>query len=259
MLKKSIGLEAEFLLIGEDGNPVIVPEYIGRDDFPLLGEVRGEPGDSIGEVVGNFLRAYHDVIGRIPSGHTASFTPFTIVGSEIYRKALKESGPKKVSKTRNVNGTDITGLSDLVIRDGKITGAKISCGLHVHFSATDRYNTVSEEPKYESVILPLSAGDLSLSANLYRRCGYNEERKIDISVSALTKPSIDSIVTAMDEKFAHLMPSKVERTKYRRPGYFELKPWGFEYRSLPTTKDNDTLSDIVRFAFCLLDDLYYQE
>jgi len=46
MLNRSVGLEAEFLLTGEDGNPIVVPEHMGRDDFPLMGEIRGKPGNT---------------------------------------------------------------------------------------------------------------------------------------------------------------------------------------------------------------------
>jgi hypothetical protein len=51
-------------------------------------------------------------------------------------------------------------------------------------------------------------------------------------------------------------PKKEDRTKYRQPGFYELKPYGFEYRSLPA---NDAvmkaLPEIVGKAFELLDSL----
>ena len=255
-----VGLEAEFLLVGEDGNPVVVPTYIGRDSFPLLGEVRGDPGKTIAEVLGNFWKAYYDTMDSVPSYLAPTFTPFTVVGREIYREAIKQSGPKKVSDVKNVYGDDLAGFSDLIIKDGKITGAKVSCGLHVHFSSNVTKTLTHRDGEYKPVDIPLSMMEgHEVNLSLYRKAGYAPEKEVSCTISALTKPAIHSLVKAMDEKFAHLMPIKEKQTKYRRVGYFELKPWGFEYRSLPTTCDKDILLEVVKFAFSLLGDLYYPE
>jgi hypothetical protein len=61
----------------------------------------------------------------------------------------------------------------------------------------------------------------------------------------------------MDDKFfKKYVPSEDKRTKYRQPGYYELKDYGFEYRSLPAS--NESMNDIrkiVGFAFELLKEI----
>jgi len=66
---------------------------------------------------------------------------------------------------------------------------------------------------------------------------------------------IKNFVQAFDEVFLDKYPMDVP-LKFRNPGFFEIKNYGFEYRSLPFTKD--VLSDIVEiaeFAWNLLEEL----
>ena len=52
-----IGVEAEYILRNSKNEVIIPPAYFDRDGFPVLGEIRGEPGQSIEEVLTNFFRA----------------------------------------------------------------------------------------------------------------------------------------------------------------------------------------------------------
>jgi len=58
----------------------------------------------------------------------------------------------------------------------------------------------------------------------------------------------------MDEAFFdRFAPAEKNRTKYRQPGFYELKDHGFEYRSLPANPETiEALPEIVGKAFELL-------
>ena len=157
----------------------------------------------------------------------------------------------------------------------------MSCGLHVHFSCCHSLHYEYEEDQYEQVILPIGLGEAGLVAMhtdsdgdplplapsqllakellsptlyLYRRRGYEKKFEKKLYASRLNKPAIEYIVKAMDEKFfEQFAPAKADRTKYRQPGFFELKDYGFEYRSLPCNdKTLAALPEITAFAFDLL-------
>ena len=95
------------------------------------------------------------------------------------------------------------------------------------------------------------------SLYLYRHAGYNKQDKTELYASRLNKPAIHYIVSEMDKAFFdRFAPEKADRTKYRQPGFFELKPYGFEYRSLPATPETmAALPEITKKAFDLLSEV----
>ncbi len=84
---------------------------------------------------------------------------------------------------------------------------------------------------------------------------YNKEITNTASVSRITKPVLYHFITELDEKI--LSQYKIDvPLKYRNPGFYEIKPWGFEYRSLPFNQAVlSNIAEIVDFSFNLMEDL----
>lgn len=254
-----VGLEAEFFITNSKKEIIIPPGSFDRDDFPLQGEIRGEPGATTAEVIGNFTKARVQAEQKVSESHYMIFDPYARIKLDTYRKALKQvTKPKNemIGKTKNIYGTNIEDFSDQIIEKGKIQGIWASSGLHVHFSSfvSDEYKVTQDE--YEAVSIPLSMGNLEASIDLYKYKGYKTEKELKVIASQLNYPTVYWLVKQMDEKFFdRFVPHKDKRTKYRHPGYYEMKEYGFEYRSLPASDDTmniNTLQEIVQYAFELL-------
>ena len=132
----------------------------------------------------------------------------------------------------------------------------------------------TEEEQYELVTLPI---DLQISTSdpifkptdeaakrlmtptlyLYSKKGYKKKKTLKARASRLNIPAICHIVNRMDEMFFdRFAPAEAERTKYRQPGFYELKPYGFEYRSLPFTPEvKEAIPEITKAAFMLLKEI----
>ena len=273
MLESKIGLEAEFVLLGKEGKAIVPPAYWERDGFPLLGEIRGEPGDDMANVVASFLKKRLLAEARIKRGNELVFTDIIKVPLATYKSAMKQVTEPKgeaVGKVKNIYGINIDDFSDQIISKGKIQGINASCGLRIHFSRSDVSKTVVREDEYELVKIPLgldivgSIGAEDLIDNfikpeirLYKRVDSNVKKTLEASVSQLNRPTVEWIVKQMDEKFFDkFAPEENKRTKYRQAGFYELKDYGFEYRSLPANEASlGALPEIVDFAFKLLNSL----
>jgi len=115
------------------------------------------------------------------------------------------------------------------------------------------------------VVLPLNIGEgiknvvrvFPQEIRLFRKTGYRDKETIKCSSSQLNRPAVEWIVREMDKEFfERFAPTKENRTKYRQPGFFELKPYGFEYRSLPANEHTlAMLPEIVTKGFELLNSL----
>jgi len=287
-ISSKVGLEAEFLLINAKGDIIIPPSNWDRDGFPLLGEIRGEEGKTVAETVTNFRGAEMNILEKLRTGHTLRMSDLEMIKLALYKKANKEvdwdEKAADMGKIVNIHGTDIEEFSDQVVKGNKIQGIRISCGLHVHFSCGQELNYEYEEPQYEQVILPIGLGEAGLVARhkdddnlditftpaellakellssalyLYRHKGYSSKKKEQLYVSRLNKPAIRYIVEEMDKAFFdRFAPCQKDRTKYRQPGFFEIKPYGFEYRSLPANSNvMEALPEITQKAFGLLKEI----
>lgn len=271
MLERKVGVEAEFILLGKEGKAIVPPSNWDRDGFPLLGEIRGEPGKSVADVVASFLKEKLIAERRIRKGHKLVFSDITRVPLATYRQAMKQvTEPKgeSIGKVKNIYGIDLDEFSDQIISKGKIQGINASCGLHIHFSCKKVDKTEVFEDEYKSVSLPLGmtiigdvrTEDLTDAAirpeiRLYKRVATKVKKTLKATASQLNRPTVEWIVKQMDEKFFdRFAPDKNERTKYRQAGFYELKPHGFEYRSLPAnSRSLEDLPEIVEFALELLD------
>jgi len=267
MFETKIGLEAEFFTVDAKGKVVLPPAYMPTDDFPLLGEIRAEPGDTPPTVIANFIAEKMRLEASLLSkNYNMLISSTETVGLKVYREALAKCKVKKNEagvSVKNIYGTDISNYSDQIIKNGKIQGIKASCGLHIHFSCRKIDTYKVDIAQYEHVLLPLSVpvggnevqkAITAAEISLYRSKGYKEEKVLTAQASLLNKPTVEYMVRKLDEAFfERFAPAKQLRTKYRQPGFFELKPYGFEYRSLPASVEVlNALAEIVTFGFKLL-------
>lgn len=282
-IESMIGLEAEYLLYNAKGELIIPPKSWDRDGFPLLGEVRGKPGKSTAETVSNFRSRELEIIEGLHKGHELKMSDRERCPLALYKEANKQTDWDEKShnqgEVKNIYGTDVTDYSDQIVKGNKIQGIWVSCGLHVHFSCGVKEEWEYKEQQYELVTLPLALtvgevfkkrAEVSESAEevllkqfmrptlyLYADKGYEKKKEIKLHASRLNKPAIDYIVRAMDEEFFDKFAApENQRTKYRQRGFFELKPYGFEYRSLPANgKTMAALMEITSKAFKLLEEI----
>jgi hypothetical protein len=275
MLNSQVGIEIEYLLRNKKNELVIPPTYHDTDDFPLLGEIRAEPGKDKITVLTNYSAALLRTQDSLRKADTLCFEDVAKCSLELYRAASKLVDPAEKSggaaQVKNIYGTKLVDFSDKIITDGKIQGLNVSCGLHIHFSCEELKELKVEEAQYEHVTLPLDwnmVGTMILSSDkglglqtlaspaisLYKFLNYKEKKTLTVRSSKLNKPTIEWIVKALDEEFfERFAPAKSKRTKYRQPGFYELKPYGFEYRSLPANqKVLDAMPEIVEFSLKLL-------
>lgn len=279
--QKSVGIEVEFLLLNSKGEAIVPPAYWDRDGFPLLGEIRGDPGDTAADVIANFTRRKMKILKKVKQGNKIVFENIHQVRLKTYKEAMKqvtEAKGEQIGKTKNIYGISVEDYSDQVIKKGKIQGVNASCGLHIHFSCNQESELKVDEPVYEEVRIPvemvpmakLLKSDIEIKGateivksimrpefTLYRREGWSEKKILRASASQLNRPTIEWIVKEMDEKlFKQFAPAEKYRTKYRQAGFYEIKPHGFEYRSLPANDQTlAALPEIVDFAFELLNNL----
>ena len=287
-IESKVGLEAEFLLLNKKDEIIIPPASWDRDGFPLLGEIRGKESETTAETISNFIAKKYKILDKLRLDHKIIMTDVQRIKLALYKKANKEINWSKkeadMGKVKNIYGIDIENYSDQILKGGKIQGIRVSCGLHVHFSCAEHIKYEYEEPQYAPVAIPIGLGTSGLVAEtrdkngkplpltpaealakqllkptlyLYSEEGYNKKFETELYASRLNMPAIKYIVKAMDDTFFERFaaPEK-DRTKYRQPGFFEIKPYGFEYRSLPA---NDTvmeaLPEIVDKAFSLLEEI----
>jgi len=243
MITNKVGLEFEFLLRDKKGELVFPANHgFDCDDFIILGEARAEAGETVEETIGNFYKAYYGVLRKAKlKGLTVDLSGYTEITKEFNTKIMKKMGYKEISTCSNIYGSEILEETDLLIEDRKIVGRLISCGLHIHFSSeiskTQRVHNIQHKANYTPVI------------NLYKKMkghSYTKEyTDVAVSVSRITNPVIKNFVQYFDEVYLDKYPMDVP-LKFRNPGFFEIKSYGFEYRSLPFTEG--VLSDIVEIA-----------
>jgi hypothetical protein len=282
-VESKVGLEAEYLLYNAKGELIIPPRGWDRDGFPLLGEVRGKPGKSVAETVSNFRTRELEILECLRKGHTIQMSDRERCPLKLYKEANAQTDwdekNQSQGEVKNIYGTDVADYSDQIVKGNKIQGIWVSCGLHVHFSCGVSEEWEYEEPQYELVTLPVGftvggefvkRADMGEDADsarakalmeptlyLYAEKGYEKKKEIKLHASRLTKPAIHYIVEEMDKAFFDkFAPAETSRTKYRQKGFFELKPYGFEYRSLPANaKTMAGLVEITSKAFELLNEI----
>jgi len=232
-----VGLEAEFFLHNHK-KELVYPEDYGFDcdDFVILGEFRAEPGNTREDTIANFIKELVKVRREAKENRLTLSYGYEEITPQFKSSIMKRIGSKNIQDTKNIYGTDILTCSDDVLENGKVISTKLSAGLHVHFS-----KEVCFERDIHQVIE-----------------GVNVKTTIKESQYLLTMQQIKGIVKAMDVRVYPNFTLPVE-LKYRQKGFYELKPYGFEYRSLPMIKDFEEISaleNIVNTAFTMLEGLY---
>ena len=257
MIKNKVGLEAEFILY--KGEEIVFPSEYGfsTDQFVILGEVRADPGETRADTVANFMKEWYKVQYRVNQTPGLAISPFGYgsLTPKQYTEVIKRCDPKEAPKCENIYGTDLSEYSDAVVVDGKVQQHNISAGLHIHFSSLEEQNTKYVKEKYSPVSLPVGFNGIDgikARLDLFKYDGYKEEVDLHCQASRITKPVINYIVKAFDEAVLpnYKLPVAL---KYRHAGFYEIKPWGFEYRSLPF--NSETLKDLMSLvdkAFTLL-------
>lgn len=221
-----IGLEAEFFLKNNKGELVYPHDYsLEHDNYPLLGEIRAKPGKNINETLSNFYNALSEVNYVINRDKLIMGFGYEQIDLNTKVKILREMGVKEISDIKNIYKTDILKETDDIYEDGKLIGVNISAGLHIHFST--------------KVI------------NKFKECYGKFTKSSEEEKPILTQNQIFTIIKNLDKKLFPKFQLPVN-LKYRKPGYYELKSYGFEYRSLPMVKEMiefGTLYDICKIAF----------
>jgi hypothetical protein len=258
-----VGLEAEFFLRGSKDR-LIYPTSDGfsTDEFPILGEFRADKGETREETLSNFMKEWYRILFLAKSkSHKIDIeTGYTEIDPTFYTEILRKMGTKNIAQSKNIHPEiDLLKLTDAVVENGEIKKHYLSIGLHIHFSSsvTDKQIYKTKDAHYSQVKIPLTVGGNSLAEmNFYQKDSENIlEVTNSATVSRLTKPVLYHFVKELDEKI--LPQYKIDvPLKYRNPGFYEIKSWGFEYRSLPFNKSLlSNIAEIVDFSFNLLEDL----
>jgi hypothetical protein len=212
---KKYGFECEYWVsTTEDATPILVPASIPADECGYLAEVRGEPHTDalmaaymmLAEEDRLRYKAANFVAGKCALVKTNPTRQLTLA---FKQDALRRHGKNAHPIERgNIYGKDYNPKDSLS-----------RAGLHVHFS---------------------NVQDITWTANLHacKECGYVKQDKFQQGVPQ--QQDIAKIVRVLDMAFAEAI--KVAK---RLPGFYELKPHGFEYRSLPASVDPITVARVI--------------
>jgi len=230
-----IGLEVEFFLINNSNSKLVFPDDYGfeTDDYPILGEFRCEPGSTRKETIGNYFKELANVIYKSKQNKQTLVFGYQSITPEFKSEILKRMGTKSIQDTRNIYNLDILKLSDDVVENGVITKCLVSAGLHIHFS---------KEVSYE--------------LNIKEKGNSNVKTYSDTKY-LITEKQKKTIIRKLDNNILPLHDLGVN-LKYRNKGFYEDKPYGFEYRSLPMYNNFQGLyriMDVVDYSFNCLEDL----
>lgn len=225
-----IGLEAEFILLDDKGKMRFPAKHgFSHDEFFLLGEFRADPGSTREETIGYYMKALAQVLYLAKEKKlTADFSGVWSITPEMKADILRKMSSKTVPECKNIYGIDILKFSDDVVEGGTIKECRISAGLHVHFSRWIEHEWTDKDG-----------------------------RKQTAWKSILTPSQMKKIITSMDSEALQKYTLGVP-LKYRQKGFYEIKPYGFEYRSLPMVPAYTYLENVmslVDLAFCQLENL----
>jgi len=259
MIRNKIGLEFEFLLRDKDGN-LVFPEDFGFecDEFIILGEARAEAGKNPEETLANFYNTYYSVKWRAEAkGLTLDLTGYAEIPNDFSAEIMRRMRLKEISQSKNIyEDVDILKMNDSVIKKGKVVGKYISTGLHVHFSSTitKHLRCSVQIPVYERVV---SMG-VAIPVEIYTKTDKStlSEEAVENTVSRITMPVVRELTKNFDNTILPKHKLGVD-LKFRTPGFYEAKHYGFEYRSLPfyTGMLAEGMEEVVLFAFAQLNSL----
>lgn len=215
---KKYGFEKEYWVfdVNVPNIPIIVPKSLPSDECGYLAEVRGEP--HVDPLVAAYLfLAEEDKTQMKASSFVAEKCvlscdePTRQLTPEFKREALRRFGKGAYPHERgNLWGKDYSP------RD-KLSRA----GLHVHFSDT-------RVVEHSTHLICLS-------------CGKDTNQKNTWKEEVPQQQDMIKIIQVLDKAFAQEI-----KTAKRIPGCYELKPHGFEYRSLPADVDPIRVAKVIQ-------------
>lgn len=220
MIKNMVGLEAEMFAFDKNDAPAILNYNMPHDGVPILAEIRGDPADKWERACGNFVTAMYELYEcAIKSEVTLRSYSSLLVEDTKLRKQIKKYTVKSGNPV-NLYG-DQEEISSLVTdENNRVIGKNFYAGLHIHFST-------------ESI---LSVRDSSGSTTVH-----NE--------NIMTYPVLKAIIEDMDDFYKKNFTVNY-KASFRQPGWYEIKPYGFEYRSLPYSDETFAyLPEIAKYAF----------
>jgi hypothetical protein len=239
MLENKIGIEAEVLLVDRKSQIVMPPSHMAHDDFPLLGEIRADPGKNPEESYSNFVMKYLQYLKEAEKAGLGILTVQRggyIVSEDLYHQALVTQGTKGVPVFYNVKYRKVPIINNRVMEDGKFMGIWVSAGLHVHFSSHHVYtNKVASH---------------MVDSNGHCTLIYNDQKYVK---DMLSYNDMVTIINGMDKFYAKRYKSTTFPCQYRLEGMYEKKPYGFEYRSLPFVGYIEPVYQICNYAWEQLD------
>jgi len=260
MVTNKVGLEFEFLLRDKDGN-LVFPQDFGFDcdEYIILGEARAEAGKTPEETLANFFDTYYRVKWKAKErGLTLDLTGYAEIPNDFSAEILRRTRLKNISESKNIyKDVDILKMDDSVIKKGKVVGKYISTGLHVHYSSEEiayAHSSVQTPVYKEIVIRGVDFFDKTyVKTNEVETHNGNE---VSVTVSRITMPVLEKFVKEFDEAILPKHNLGVD-LKYRTPGFYEAKHYGFEYRSLPFYEGMlaEGMEEVVLFAFAQLNSL----
>jgi len=221
-----IGFEKEYFLENKKKELVIDPARYGyeTDNLGVLVEVRGKPDVTVADALASLLAK------EIVAKARASAKGWTLV-EKNFRKLSDEEILRITDKYHNMLSDKLKSIkrnkSSRVEKSFKIT--RLTAGLHIHFSKETR----------EQVELV----NITTNVNSTNKDGeVNQDSKIKVhykDIVANTFLDMPLIIRTLDEAFA-----KVIKKSGRTAGAYEMKDWGFEYRSLPNTVSLEKVAGI---------------
>lgn len=215
MFKDEVGIEREYFLL-DSGDNIVEPALFGFpfDEFGFLVEIRTLPYTKTKPLIEELL----DLI----SAHEAQAEKLGLRLHSTHRLSMDSKFVEYLKKkyawdylkntTANIHaGVEVSHATGIDRWTNKIIWG--TAGLHVHFSR--------------------------------KRILSHAQRVLQYPIIKRVQLPIDKIVLAMDSKFK----GEIFKT-CRIQGEYEIKPYGFEYRSLPA---NINILPVVNFAFSLLE------
>jgi len=209
------GFEREYWMVGPDG-PVILPKDLASvltyDECGYLLEARGDPHSNPIKAACFLLAEETELFLKArKKGIIPSTNPSTYKLTPAFRKdAWKLYGKNPYNSLQgNIYG-----------KEYKPSNPWFGAGLHVHFSnSTDQTISVEGQPCKE--------------------CGHRHKETRNYSYPGTL--DLAKIVQMLDTRF------KQEITEAKRlPGLYELKSYGFEYRSLPASVEPLAVAEWLR-------------
>lgn len=237
-----IGFEKEYFLRSEKKRKLVInPSEYGfdTDDLGILVEVRGEPSNSIEEALASL------VTKELQAKSLAKKTKHILCDEpsvKLNPKQIVEMITRYTNQVRDKFSEpkeyDTTKVSDKKRLTQKLS--VLNAGMHVHFSKEETKEISTSKTTINVTVKPIGVARI-----IDDKMDALENAEVSDEVETSTKTieyvvnkfiDVPKVIMILDKEF------KDEIAKAKRlPSAYEVKPHGFEYRSLPNNVDIDKL------------------